>query len=137
MIVDTSALIAILRNESDAALYAAAIEGAAIRRISAVTFLEAAIVIDGSRDPIASRRFDDVIKEAAFSIEPVTEVQARIAREAYRDFGKGSGHAAGLNFGDCFAYALAKHAGEPLLFKGEDFARTDIRRALQRTRGAD
>jgi uncharacterized protein with PIN domain len=82
------------------------------------------------RDPIASRRFDDLVREASFVIEPVTEAQARIARDAYRDFGKGSGHPAQLNFGDCFAYALARAAGEPLLFKGTDFSHTDITRAL-------
>ncbi len=126
MIVDTSALIAILRDEPDALFCAMAIENAARRRISAANFLEAAIVIDGSRDPVASRRFDELIAEAGIVIEPVTEAQARIAREAYRDFGKGSGHPAQLNFGDCFAYALAKAAGEPLLFKGNDFIHTDI-----------
>ena len=83
-------------------------------------------MIDGSRDPIASRRFDDLLRVGEFSIEPVTEEQARIAREAYRDFGKGSGHPAQLNFGDCFAYGLAKVIGEPLLFKGNHFSRTDI-----------
>ena len=94
--------------------------------VSAASFVETALVIDGSRDPIASRRFDDLISEARVLIEPVTEAQARIAREAYRDFGRGSGHPAKLNFGDCFAYALAKTTGEPLLFKGDDFIHTDI-----------
>ena len=75
---------------------------------------------------MASRRFDDLVREANLIIEPVTEAQARIARDAYRDFGRGSGHPAKLSFGDCFAYALAKIAGEPLLFKGDDFAHTDI-----------
>ena len=126
MIVDTSALIAILRDEPEAGACALAIEAAPRRRISAANYLEAAVVIDGSRDPIASRRFDDLVREAELIIEPVTEVQARIAREAYRDFGKGSGHQAQLNFGDCFAYALAKTTGEPLLFKGKDFTHTDI-----------
>jgi ribonuclease VapC len=126
MIIDTSALIAILRNEPEALFCAKAIESAANSRISAANFLEAAIVIDGSGDPIASRRFDELIREARLVVEPVTEAQARIAREAYRDFGKGSGHPAKLNFGDCFAYALAKAAGEPLLFKGHDFGHTDI-----------
>jgi ribonuclease VapC len=130
VIVDTSALVAILRAEPEAAACAAAIEAAAERRISAANFLEAAIVIDGARDPIASRRFDDLVREASFVIEPVTEAQARIARDAYRDFGKGSGHPAQLNFGDCFAYALARAAGEPLLFKGTDFSHTDIAPAL-------
>ncbi len=83
-------------------------------------------MIDASRDPIASRRFDELVKEAQISIEAVTEAQAQVAREAYRDFGKGSGHPARLNFGDCFAYALAKITGEPLLFKGDDFIHTDI-----------
>jgi len=127
MIVDTSALIAILRDAPEARTCARAIESSVIRRVSAGNFVETALIIDGSRDPIASRRFDDLMREAQIIIEPVTEAQARIAREAYRDFGKGSGHPARLNFGDCFAYALAKITGEPLLFKGDDFAQTDIR----------
>ena len=130
MIVDTSAIIAILRDEPDAAQFIDAIARARIRRISAVTFVEAAAVIDGSRDPVSSRRFDDLLREAHFIVEPVTEEQARVAREAYRDFGKGSGHPAKLNFGDCFAYALARALGEPLLFKGKDFTRTDVQPAI-------
>lgn len=130
MIIDTSALISILRAENDAAAMAHAIEEAAIRRISAANYLETAVVIDGSRDPVASRRFDELVEAAGLSVEPVTRGQARIAREAYRDFGKGSGHKAGLNFGDCFAYALARSVGEPLLFKGNDFIHTDITPAL-------
>ena len=126
MIIDTSALIAILRNEPEAKHCALAIERNEIRRVSAANFVETALVIDGSRDPIASRRFDDLVKEAQIGIEPVTEAQARVAREAYRDFGKGSRHPANLNFGDCFAYALAKTTGVPLLFKGADFIHTDI-----------
>jgi ribonuclease VapC len=126
VIIDTSALIAILRDEPEAAAYARAIEAASDRRISAANFLEAAIVIDGSRDPVASRRFDDLVREGQLVVETVTEAQARIAREAYRDFGRGSGHPARLNFGDCFAYALARITAEPLLSKGDDFAHTDI-----------
>lgn len=126
MIIDTSAIIAILRDEPDAQFCAMAIESAAQRRVSAANFLEAAVVIDGSRDPVASRRFDELVREAHLIVEPVTEAQAGIARDAYRDFGKGSGHPAQLNFGDCFAYALAKATGEPLLFKGDDFTHTDI-----------
>jgi ribonuclease VapC len=110
---------------------AAYLESSAIRRVSAANFVETALIIDASRDPVASRRFDDLIREAQIIVEPVTEAQARIAREAYRDFGKGSGHPAKLNFGDCFAYALAKVTAEPLLFKGDDFARTDIEPARQ------
>jgi ribonuclease VapC len=126
VIVDASALIAILRDEPEAPACARAIEAASRRRISAANFVEAAIVIDASHDPIASRRFDDLVREAQLEIEPVTEAQARIAREAYRDFGKASGHPARLNFGDCFAYALARISGEPLLFKGDDFTHTDL-----------
>jgi ribonuclease VapC len=130
MIIDTSALVAILRDEPEAEICARTIESAAERRLSAVSFVEAAVVIDASRDPIASRRFDDLLRVARVRIEPVTENQAGLAREAYRDFGKGSGHAAKLNFGDCFAYALAKATGEPLLFIGANFANTDIMPAI-------
>jgi ribonuclease VapC len=94
--------------------------------MSAANYFEAAIVIDGARSPIASRRFDEAVTEAGIIIEPVTREQAEIARAAYRDFGKGSGHPARLNFGDCFAYALARARREPLLFKGGDFSQTDV-----------
>lgn len=130
MIIDTSAIIAILRAEPEAVSCARAIADATDRRVSAVNFVEAAVVIDAGRDPIATRRFDDFITDANIIVEPVTDSQAQIAREAYRDFGKGSGHPAKLNFGDCFAYALTKAVGEPLLFKGTDFAQTDIVSAL-------
>jgi ribonuclease VapC len=126
MIVDTSAIVAILRDETGAESFANAIAGAKIRRVSVVSYVEAAAVIDGSRNPIASRRFDDFFREASFTIEEVTVEQAKIAREAYKDFGKGSGHPAQLNFGDCFAYALAKAMSEPILFKGQDFNHTDL-----------
>lgn len=130
MIVDSSALLAMLRAEPEAASFLRMMEDAPMRRISAANFLEAAIVIDASRSPISSRRFDDFYREAKLIIEPVTETQARLAREAYRDFGRGSGHSARLNFGDCFAYALAKDKGEPLLFKGDDFSHTDVTPAV-------
>jgi ribonuclease VapC len=131
MIVDTSAIVAILRNEQEAESFANAIADSRIRRVSAVNYVEAAAVIDGSRNPVASRKFDDFFREAAFTVEVVTFEQARIAREAYKDFGKGSGHPAQLNFGDCFAYALAKVMGEPILFKGGDFKHTDLTSALE------
>ena len=131
MIIDTSALIAILRNEPEAETCVKAIVSAATRRVSAVSYVEAGIVIDASKSPVASRRFDDLFREAKLVIEPVTEEQARIARDAYRDFGKGSKHRAGLNFGDCFAYALAKTTGESLLFKGQDFRHTDLSPAIK------
>jgi ribonuclease VapC len=133
MILDTSALIAILRLEAEAPEFARIIastaEIAAQPRLSAVSYVEAGAVIDGSKDPVASRRLDELIEAAQIAIEPVTEAQARIARQAYRDFGKTSGHPAKLNFGDCFSYALAKSEGEPLLFKGKDFSRTDVKSA--------
>lgn len=129
MILDTSAVIAILRDEPEAESFAKVIASAPIRRISAVNYVEAAVVIDASRDPVASRRFDDFWRVAKIIVEPITDVQAQVAREAYRDFGKGSGHAAALNFGDIFAYALARTTGEPILFKGDDFGRTDLSRA--------
>lgn len=132
MIIDTSAVLAILRAEPEARSCAGAIEGATVRRISAGSFLETAIVIDSSRDPIASRRLDDFLQAASIAIEPVTSEQASIGREAYRDFGKGSGHPAQLNYGDCFAYALARVTGEPLLFKGNDFIHTDVAPAAER-----
>jgi ribonuclease VapC len=130
MILDSSALLAILRDEPEAAAFAEAIERDPNRQISAVNYVEAAAVIDTARDPIASRRFDELLREAEVVIESVTEAQAQIARQAYRDFGKGSGHPARLNFGDCFAYALAKVKREPLLYKGGDFAHTDVRPAI-------
>jgi ribonuclease VapC len=131
MILDTSAVIAILRAEKEGPEYARAIERSPRRSMSAANYLETAIVIDASRDPIASRRFDDFLSAAAIKIEPVTQRQAQLAREAYRDFGKGRRHSANLNFGDCFAYALARDTGERLLFKGSDFAGTDIHPALK------
>ena len=130
MIIDTSAIVAILRSEPEAPSMAKAIEGARTRRVSAVNYVEAAAVMDASRDAIVSRRFDEFFREARLVIESITAAQARIARGAYRDFGKGSGHPAGLNLGDCFAYALAKEMNEPILFKGEDFGKTDLASAL-------
>jgi ribonuclease VapC len=130
VIVDSSAVVAILRAEPDAARYAAAIEAAQSRKISAANWLESAIVVSDPADPVTGRRFDEFVREAALRIEPVTAAQASIARAAYRDFGKGSGHPAQLNFGDCFAYALAAETGEPLLFKGDDFSRTDLPSAI-------
>ena len=132
MIIDTSALLAILRAEPDALEYAQALAGASIRRISAASYVEAAAVIDAGYDPVASRRFDELLREAQCVIEPVTEAHARIARDAYRDFGRGTSHPAKLNFGDCFAYALAKAMNEPLLFKGSDFKYTDVPPAIPR-----
>jgi ribonuclease VapC len=131
VIVDTSAIIAILTEEDDAAVYAQAIAGADVRRLSAASYLECGIVLDSQRDPIISRGLDELIQEAEFVVEPVTERQARLARLAYADFGKGSGHRAGLNFGDCLSYALALDLREPLLWKGNDFVHTGVQSALE------
>jgi ribonuclease VapC len=129
VILDSSAIVAVLRAEKDAPEYAKAVESAARCRISAVNYVEAAVVIDSSRDPVASRRFDDFFRASRITVEAVTPKQAELARQAYHDFGKGR-HKAGLNFGDCFAYALAKEMDEPLLFKGQDFRHTDIEAAI-------
>jgi ribonuclease VapC len=126
MILDASAIIAILRAEPEAGSAAEAIERAGARRISAVNYFEVAAAIDRARDPVASRRLDELFREGGIAIEPVTEQQARVAREAFRDFGIGSGHRAGLNTGDCFAYALAKSTGEKLLYKSDGFGYTDV-----------
>ncbi len=129
MILDSSAIVAVLRSESDAWSLAQAIEAAKTRRVSAVSYVESAVVIDSGGDAIARRRFDDFFRASGIVVESVTPQQAEMARHAYRDFGKGI-HKAGLNFGDCFAYALAKDLDEPLLFKGNDFQHTDIKPAL-------
>lgn len=131
MIVDTSAVVAILRAEDDAGLYADAIAGAEVRRLSAASYLECGIVLDSQRDPIISRCLDELLQEADFVVQPVTERQVRLARQAYADFGKGSGHRAGLNFGDCLSYALALDVREPLLWKGDDFGQTGVESALE------
>jgi len=125
MIIDSSAIIAILRDEPDASAISQALQHAPVCRMSAVTYVEAAVVTDSNGNPVLSRRFDDLLRDVQMRIEPVTLRQAEIARAAYRDFGKGR-HKAGLNFGDCFAYALAKEMDETLLFKGNDFRQTDV-----------
>lgn len=130
MIVDASALIAVLRREPDADRYVDAIAAVLTPKISAANYLEAAIVVDCSRDPVASRRFDQIVEVSELAVVPVTVSQAALARAAYRDYGKGSGHPARLNFGDCFACALASESGEPLLFKGDDFGHTEITPAV-------
>jgi len=130
MIVDASAIIAILRAEPQAEAMARALDRAHTSSISAVNYVEAAVVIDSSGSVISRLRFDDFFREAPVVIESVTPEQAKIAREAYRNFGKGR-HKAGLNFGDCFAYALAKVTGEPLLFIGDDFGHTDVEAAVE------
>jgi ribonuclease VapC len=129
MIIDTSALIAILLDESERGAFEELIAQSPHPRMSAASYLETGVVVDARRDPKRSRILDSFLAGADITLEPVTAEQAMIARQAYRDFGRGSGHPAGLNFGDCFAYALAKACDETLLFKGDDFAQTDIQPA--------
>jgi ribonuclease VapC len=126
MIVDTSARLAVLFAEPEAEHFARAIAEAEVPRMSAANLLEAGILADNQGDLRTGKQLDSLVANFRLHIEPVTEAPVRIARQAYVDFGRGH-HPAGLNFGDCFAYALAKATGEPLLFKGEDFGRTDIR----------
>jgi ribonuclease VapC len=127
MIVDASAVLAIVFGEPDAGTFAEALGRRDAKKMSVVNFLEAAIRIDSLNDPETARRLDEVLDAARVEIVPATTSQARLARAAYRTFGKGR---RGLNFGDCFAYALARESGEPLLYKGGDFAATDIVSAL-------
>ena len=133
MIIDSSAIIAILADEDDAPLYAGAIAQTSSCRISAANYVESAVVIETLSPIEGTRQFDAFMRLAGITIEPVTAEQAFLARQAYADYGKGR-HPAGLNFGDCFSYALAKAYREPLLYKGQDFARTDILPALNSER---
>jgi ribonuclease VapC len=129
MILDSSPLIAILAGEPDAELYIQAISRAQRCRISAGNFIELSIVLESQFSVEVLRQCDALFRRVGIVIEPVTIEHAHLARQAFHDFGKGR-HPAGLNFGDCFAYALASHTGEPLLFKGNDFSQTDIVSAL-------
>ena len=132
MIVDSSAIIAILKREAQWQALSKSLDAAVSACISAATYLETSIVVDGWRDPILSREFDEMMERFKIEIEPVTFEQAKIARQAYRDYGKGSGHPANLNFGDCCNYALAREKREPMLWKGDDFGHTDLRPAVER-----
>ena len=130
MIVATSALLAILKLEPERVPFAEILDRADSLRISAAAYLELSIVIDSRKSPALSREVDEMIERFDIQIEPVTAEHARIARQAYRDYGRGSGHKANLNFGDCFSYALARARREPILFKGDDFVHTDVRSAV-------
>jgi ribonuclease VapC len=129
MIVDSSALVAILKNEPEAEAFSKTMEAAKAVRIPAATYLETHIVVDGYRNPILTARLEEIFSNPGIEIEPVTVEQAKIARQAYRDYGRGSGHPANLNFGDCFTYALARDKRESVLYKGDDFVHTDLRGA--------
>lgn len=130
MIVDTSAVVAILFEEPDAGLFANQLSQAVQPRISSGTFLEAAIVVEAQTGARGGYQLDALLRKAGVAVEPFTVEQAELARAAYRFFGRRSGHPARLNFGDCFAYALSKALDEPLLFKGDDFRHTDVEPAL-------
>ena len=125
MVIDTSAVTAILRDEPDAKAFADAIWDAPTRSMSAVSVLEAGIVAERSKGGPGVQRLNVLLREAEIQIVPFDAEQAMAAIEGFRRFGKGN-HPAGLNFGDCAAYSLARVSGEPLLFKGDDFARTDV-----------
>lgn len=125
MIVDTSAILSILFREDDAARFERAISTTTPLRVSAVTLVEAAMVAEARGGFGAGRDLDDFLESAGIEVIPVTRELAAAARDAWRSYGKGN-HPAALNLGDCFVYALARTTGEPLLFKGRDFARTDI-----------
>jgi ribonuclease VapC len=126
MVIDSSAIIAILGYESEAEQLATAIQDDPIRLMSAASFLESAIVIEARYGQAGGNKLDQLVSIAQIKIEPVTVEQVTVARLAFRTYGKGR-HPAALNFGDCFAYALAKVLGEPLLCKGDDFSQTDIK----------
>ena len=125
MVLDTSAVLAVLLGESDAADFAAAIQQASPRLMSAATLLETSIVIEARKGEEGARDLDLFIHKAGVEIVPVDVEQAEVARIAWRKFGKGR-HPASLNYGDCFAYALARVSNSILLYKGEDFSRTDL-----------
>jgi ribonuclease VapC len=125
MVIDSSAIVAVLLNEENAAQIAQAIEVASQRLLSAANLLEASIVIESRKGEAGGRELDLLLYRAAIEIVAVDQDQAETARIAWRRFGKGR-HPAELNYGDCFAYALAKSRGLPLLFQGDDFSQTDI-----------
>lgn len=127
MILDTSVLVAVITDEPDRDELLEQMVRAPHLLLSVGSYLECAIVVDGRRDPVLSRYLDALLDALGVSLSPVDEQQARVARQAYVDFGRGTGHPARLNFGDCFAYALATTTGEPLLFNGDDFNQTDVR----------
>ena len=129
MVLDTSALIALLLDEPEAEDFRVALEDDETRLVSAGTLLEAALVIEARKGEAGGRELDLLVQKAAITIVPVDEEQVAEARRAWRRYGRGR-HDAGLNFGDLFAYALTRTSGEALLFKGNDFARTDVGRVL-------
>jgi ribonuclease VapC len=130
MVLDTSALLTLLLNEPEATTFARALEADPVRLLSAANLVETSIVIEARVGDAGGRELDLLVHKAAIEVVAVDAAQAELARDAYRQFGKGR-HAAGLNYGDCFAYALALSSGEPLLFKGDDFGKTDVSVAVR------
>lgn len=129
MVVDTSALIALLLDEPEAEDFRVALEDDETRLMSAGTLLEAALVIEARKGETGGRELDLLVQKAGLTVVPIDEAQVAEARRAWRRYGRGR-HDAGLNFGDLFAYALTRTSGEALLFKGNDFTRTDVGRVL-------
>ena len=129
MVVDTSAIVAILRYEPDARQFTQVLADAPRVSMSAVTRVELSLVIEGRNREAGRADLENFLRQSQIEVAPVSLQQAEIAIEAFRQFGKGR-HRAGLNIGDCFSYALAKATNLPLLFKGGDFTHTDIRSAL-------
>ena len=130
MILDSSAILAVLLHEPDSRKYAEAIESSEVRRISAPTYVELSIVVESQNGLAGVHHLDHFIRHAGIVVEPFTANHAYIARRAWSTYGRGK-HPAQLNFGDCFSYALAKSLDEPLLFKGGDFSQTDVEPAIQ------
>jgi len=125
MILDTSAAVAILYREPEAAAFAQRIHDADVCRMSVASYVELSMVIENQLGPEGMRQAEAFFRRAGVTFEPVTIEHGELARQAFLDFGKGR-HKAGLTFGDCFTYALAKATGEPILFKGDDFSQTDL-----------
>ncbi|KNX38628.1 type II toxin-antitoxin system VapC family toxin [Luteipulveratus halotolerans] len=131
MIVDTSAVVAVLNGEDGWQVLDRALRDATSPTMSAASYVELGAVVDSRLDPLLSREVDQLLDAWGVEIVAVTPGDAEVARAAYRDFGRGSGHPARLSFGDCFSYALARTAGEPLLFVGDDFGHTDVEPAVR------
>ncbi|WP_404373581.1 type II toxin-antitoxin system VapC family toxin [Kytococcus sedentarius] len=130
MIVDSSAIVAILLAEPERQVLLEAIQQAPEVAMTAASYLEVGMVVDGRGNPVLSRQYDALLDALGIEVVDTTAEQARVARAAHRDFGRGSGHPARLNFGDCLSYAAAVQGGVPLLFKGDGFAHTDVTPAL-------
>ncbi len=130
MIIDSSAIVSILLEEPDAERFDSEILSATSPLMSTATYLETAMVVESRGGPEVGRVLDEWLQRSGIELVPVTLEQAQAARDAWRRYGKGN-HPAALNFGDCFVYALARTTGEPLLYKGADFAQTDVRSALE------